>query len=260
MSFRSYLTCSMVVEPVVDLVSSTGAFNPKIEPITYAPRLVLKISHERQLTRFKVTTDPAGTQNPVTEGAGTVTSDSLAAESANKGGSFGGVPSKQPSASTTTNTTDTSNAKELPPAADGTARKAATGELDEPYKGAHPSGKDAGSGPTYNADTTSSSSQPAAGQDGTFDHASGTAAFGKGGESGVGKPKGTNLTEGGFQGDEPNASYNTDIGSENDPGRAALGKLQRMTDESAVDAGNPTRQKEVETGTGGYDALKETSA
>jgi len=154
----------------------------------------------------KVTTDPAGKHNPISESTGPVASDSLAAESQKKGGAFDGTSSDQPSKSTTT--------------------------------------------------TTSQQQQPEAGTNSTFDHQSGTAAF----AGGSMKPKGANLTEGGFEGDEPNASFNTDIGSDNDPGRAALNRLQRQTHESALDAGAPTRQGEVQQGTGGYDPLKETSA
>ncbi|THD00464.1 hypothetical protein EYZ11_000028 [Aspergillus tanneri] len=46
------------------------------------------------------------------------------------------------------------------------------------------------------------------------------------GQHGSGKPKGTDLTQGGFDGDKPNASYNADIGSKSDPGMAAGLMLQ----------------------------------
>jgi hypothetical protein len=79
----------------------------------------------------QVTTDPAS-KIPIHEGVGTVTSDSLAAESLKGDGSFGqGNPkaaaSNQPSSSTTTNTTDTSNATKLNPAVDAEARDAQAG-------------------------------------------------------------------------------------------------------------------------------------
>ena len=81
--------------------------------------------------RFQVTTDPAS-KIPIYEGVGTVTSDSLAGESLKGDGSFGqGNPkaaaSNQPSASTTTNTTDISNATKLNPAVDAEARDAQAG-------------------------------------------------------------------------------------------------------------------------------------
>lgn len=46
------------------------------------------------------------------------------------------------------------------------------------------------------------------------------------------KPKGNNITEGGFDSNAPNASFNTDIGSRNDPGRAAERSFQQATAEN----------------------------
>ncbi|KAF2278839.1 uncharacterized protein EI97DRAFT_431088 [Westerdykella ornata] len=71
----------------------------------------------------KVTSDPAA-KNAIPEAVGTVTSDSLAAESH----SFGaGNPkagiSQQPSRSSTLNTTDTSAARKLEPAENEEARE-----------------------------------------------------------------------------------------------------------------------------------------
>ncbi|PYH48366.1 uncharacterized protein BP01DRAFT_353510 [Aspergillus saccharolyticus JOP 1030-1] len=60
------------------------------------------------------------------------------------------------------------------------------------------------------------------------------------------KPKGNNLKEGGIPDDAPNASYTTDIGSENDPGRLAQGGFQLRSAESGP-AGTPAgRQKGVD--------------
>lgn len=56
------------------------------------------------------------------------------------------------------------------------------------------------------------------------------------------KPKGKNITEGGFDTGAPNASGNTDIGSKNDPGRVAELQFQKETTQSAYDAGNGPRQ------------------
>jgi len=94
-----------------------------------------------------------------------------------------------------------------------------------------------------------------AGTGGRLDHVSGSAA----GADGGAKPKGKNLTEGGFDGSEPNASFSAEIGSSDDPGRAALGKLQRQANDAASDAAAP-RDKHVEQGTGKFDAVGETSA
>ncbi|MCJ1230911.1 hypothetical protein MMC12_007585 [Toensbergia leucococca] len=69
-----------------------------------------------------------------------------------------------------------------------------------------------------------------------------------------GKPKGKNLTEGGFDSDPSNnASFNPDIGGENDPGRAAESKFQQAT--AAVAGGGGPRQTEV-TGDGQFDILE----
>lgn len=72
-----------------------------------------------------------------------------------------------------------------------------------------------------------------------------------------GKPKGKNLTEGGFDDTDDsagnNASFTGEIGSENDPGRAAEQGFQR-TNAAVAGAGGP-RQDDV-TGKGQYDVLE----
>jgi hypothetical protein len=69
-----------------------------------------------------------------------------------------------------------------------------------------------------------------------------------------GGPKGKNLTEGGFESDDTkNASFTSDIGSKNDPGRLAEEKMQRENADAAGDAAMP-RQKGI-TGDNEYDAL-----
>lgn len=55
------------------------------------------------------------------------------------------------------------------------------------------------------------------------------------------KPAGKNITEGGFDADAPNASFNGDVGGKNDPGRAALGEFQRKAAEPVTDAGSGTK-------------------
>ena len=68
-----------------------------------------------------------------------------------------------------------------------------------------------------------------------------------------GMPKGKNLKEGGFESDDKNnTSFNSDIGTENDPGRAAEVKFQK-TAVSAVGSG--PRQGGL-SGDGQYDALE----
>jgi len=69
-----------------------------------------------------------------------------------------------------------------------------------------------------------------------------------------GGPKGKNLTEGGFESDDrKNASFNTEIGTKNDPGRLAEQKIQRKNADAGGDAALP-RQKEV-SGNNEFDAL-----
>lgn len=195
-----------------------------------------------------------------------MTSDSLAAESLNSGGSFGaGNPkaatSKQPSKSTTTNTTNTSGATKLDAAVDAEAREAQQGwnENVQLNAGSH-LGKEAGVGPTYNTNTsstsnTSSSTTGSGGKGGQATSATGGVPSTSGaGDTGVPvaptaayagsaippesqKPKGANLTEGGFEGGEPNASFNSEIGSQDDPARLAEQKFARENAQSAADAG-----------------------
>lgn len=67
------------------------------------------------------------------------------------------------------------------------------------------------------------------------------------------KPKGKNITEGGFDSNAPNASFNNaEIGSKKDPGRVAEAKFGR---ENAEVAGGMGKQK-GDTGDSVYDALK----
>jgi hypothetical protein len=114
----------------------------------------------RNTDALQVTTDPASKQE-IPESVGVVTSDSLAGESLKEGGAFGeGNPhaaaSKQPSAGTTTNNTDTSGATVLPPAVDAESREAQEGWSENAQLNAGKGlGKDAGVGPTYNATSES---------------------------------------------------------------------------------------------------------
>lgn len=71
------------------------------------------------------------------------------------------------------------------------------------------------------------------------------------------KPKGRNIREGGFDNgdDAQNASFSGEIGTENDPGRNAEQKFQRMNAEAAADAGSGPRQKGIESRGVGYGNL-----
>jgi len=70
-----------------------------------------------------------------------------------------------------------------------------------------------------------------------------------------GKPHGKNITEGGFD-DDPskNASFNSDIGTEQDPGRAAVGDMQKKA-QSASGPTGPRQGVPDEGQQGGYGVL-----
>ena len=70
----------------------------------------------------------------------------------------------------------------------------------------------------------------------------------------TGKPKGKNITEGGFdEGDDKNVSFNSEIGSEDDPGRLAEGVMQRMTQSSS--GSTAPRQGQGQSDNSQYDVL-----
>lgn len=70
----------------------------------------------------------------------------------------------------------------------------------------------------------------------------------------TGKPHGKNITEGGFDSDDSkNASFTSDIGDKNDPGRAAEEQFQTTTQTSAGGKGQPQSGL---TKDGQYDALE----
>ena len=159
----------------------------------------------------------------------------------------------QPSYSTTTNTTDTSNATKLDPAPDAESRDtqqewSETAQLNA----ARGLGKDAGAGPTFATSGGGGGGTSAGG--GLTDRDTGGAI------SGMSKPHGKNITEGGADFDNaPNASFNNDIGGPNDPGRLGEQKAQREAAESGVDAGAGPRQKNLEGGNI-YDTVGESNA
>ncbi|KAF2087431.1 hypothetical protein K490DRAFT_41952, partial [Saccharata proteae CBS 121410] len=204
---------------------------------------------------YAPTTEARAFNNPINEGAGIVTSDSLAAESMQNSGSFAAGNPKagvhgQSSAGTTANNQDTSGAKILGAAPDADAREATEGWSETAQLNAGAGlGKAAGKGPTY---ATPSESNTSSGK--AYNTTTGS------GSNGHLKPKGKNLTEGGFDSDAPNASFNSEIGSKNDPGRVAEAEIQRRQAESGPDAGSGPRQSGV-TGEHPYSALdNETSA
>ncbi len=222
----------------------------------------------------QVTTDPASKTAPVFEGAGVITSDSLAAESLNAGGGFSENPHaaamKQPSASTTTNTTDTSAARVLPPAADAQSR------ADGPEAANQGHGQDGKDSAQYttpgderqkayaeeDSEKREKGSRAEKHSDGnaapapSYVHASSAALHPE-----AMKPHGKNLHEvSEFDEGKPDDSLKGDVGDENDPGRVAEGKMLRANAQSAGGAKGSARQ----TGKGGdgsqYEVLDETSA
>ncbi|KAG9942996.1 hypothetical protein KCU85_g8957, partial [Aureobasidium melanogenum] len=193
----------------------------------------------------KVTNTNEGINNPKVEKAGTVTSDSLAGESLKSGGTFGegshAAASSQPSSSTTTNNTDTSGATTLHAAADAEARQALEGWNEEAQLNAARglSGNNSGAPPAPTSSYLAGSTANASGTTGQAPH-------------------GKNISEGGFDSNAPNASFNNDIGGKNDPGRSALNDMQRNAQQSAGDAALPKQQGVSNDGQ--FDVLKDTSA
>lgn len=197
-----------------------------------------------------------------------VTSDSLAAESIQEGGSFAANadnrgPMSQPSYSTNTNTVDVSNATELAPAPDAEARQVSQ-EWDEAATLQSALGrKDIGAGPTYNTSSgvVDQTNREERYGTGNAAPAPGYAAhpasvMSEGGEATF-QPKGKNLTEGGFDPDLPNASGTADIGGKKDPGRQGLLDIEQRNTPYASGAG-PTEDEL--SGNTKFDALDETSA
>ena len=73
------------------------------------------------------------------------------------------------------------------------------------------------------------------------------------------KPKGKNITEGGFDSSAPNASFNNaEIGSKKDPGRVAEANYQLRDAQPGADAGRP--KDKGTTGDSQYGALNREEA
>jgi len=228
----------------------------------------------------KVTNDPAAS-NPIEEPSGPVANDSLAAQSVRQGGAFnenrGAAPMGVSGSDSTLQNTDTSGATTLPSAPVGGLREdrsrqekypeALGGQGDFPGKHIPETGYTGGSTAAKQQMNLHGGEYPASQKMGQAP-ASGSSQYNAGQAPGYiadvtdgykhQKPKGSNLTEGGFSSEDPNASFTSDIGSEQDPGRAAENKFQRVTHESGPDAGY-TRQKGLNT-EHPYQALDEQRA
>ncbi|PLB35064.1 uncharacterized protein BDW47DRAFT_111126 [Aspergillus candidus] len=209
----------------------------------------------------KVTNDPAASRNPIHEPAGPVQSDSLAAESATHGGGFSQNRGIHTSSSSTTQQS-THHTTKLPAAPVGGLREDRNRQEKYPealggqgdFPGVHGSG--------YVGGPTAAKQQQAAAASGSgsgYTHIGGQApsyASDVTGLPGQGKPKGKNLHEGGFD-DDPrhNASFNSEIGNQNDPSRAAEQTFQSRAAEGGVEVGG-ARQKNVDSHHGGFEALE----
>lgn len=178
----------------------------------------------------------------------------------------------------TASNTDTSGATRLDPASDARARQGfdeSTG-LDSAQGGT----KESGVGPTYNVAAgggsssggstnrddsygTSSSGADSYGSDsnkaGTAPSYVGASDLAQEQEARSG-PHGKNITEGGFDSDAPNASFNQDIGGENDPGRLAEEKFSATNARSGYDVGGSGQRQGGVSGGGAYDALGDEGA
>jgi hypothetical protein len=209
------------------------------------------------------------------------------------GGAFGennprAAPMGQKSQGTTTNNEDTSGASTLPPAAQASARDSVIeGNESSELNAGIGRGKDEGRGPTYATvasgtgekeqqsstnqaqDRSTDQTQDSAAQreeyPGTFegDDRNGTLAptYVNASElrEAEQKPKGKNLTEGGFDDDAKNTNSVSEIGTEDDPGRLAEEKFERINAQPGSDAGGP-RQSNAIGDNVRYGALEDTEA
>lgn len=194
----------------------------------------------------------------IQEGAGAVASDSLAAESTRAGGGFSENRNSEPQGVKGSNSTfaneNTSGATRLDPASDAEARLAKE-DAKEEHK--------LGSGATSYPSAAGGQSKGLAVENTEGSYETGVASSNAGtAPSYVNSqfikdqagPHGKNLTEGGFESDDSkNASFNQEIGTENDPGRLAEEKMQRTNADAGGDAAMP-RQRGV-TGDNEYSAL-----
>lgn len=212
----------------------------------------------------KVTTDPRS-QQPINEPSGPITNDSLAAQSVREGGAFSANRGAQPVGvsgnQSTVNNTDTS-AHTLPPISVGGLRENSEDQQKYPeglggqgnFPGAHlpQSGYTGGTTAAkqelginageYSTASGSGRSQYNAGQAPSY-------VSDVTGDIQHSKPDGRNIQEDGFDfNNAHNASFNADIGSNQDPGREAINHIQRKNARTANDSGR-TDEKNVNTQT-----------
>ncbi|KAK4897401.1 hypothetical protein LTR27_004921 [Elasticomyces elasticus] len=237
------------------------------------------------------TDNPRHSNNPSSEykneNPGTVTSDSLAGESIQGGGSFGANsdargPMGQSSQGTNTNNTDTSGATELPASRN-------RGDRDEESSGntydlsSSSDGRSGGSGSSgqqrsqqSNTESYGGSGNTGGGEDSSYssgnaggnssssysdENSNPNSSSSSGGSSGsssggYGRPHGTNITEDPSLGDDQNnASFDTDIGGKNDPGREALQDMAARTARGAGGEGARQYGQAGGSNQGGFERL-----
>lgn len=188
----------------------------------------------------------------MSEGAGPVANDSLAAESTRSGGGFSqnrdGEPLGVKGGNSTFNTTNTSGATKLPPTSDAAHRgnpneqpRYAEGLGGQPdFSGAHlPSGGYVGGGGDLSKQGYQTQGAGSAGAAPSY-----VAPVTQ--NPGSTKPKGANLKEDLNIDDSKNASWNTDIGSKDDPGRLAENQFQLNSTENTGNAARGARSTEHE--------------
>ncbi|EAW07473.1 uncharacterized protein ACLA_021870 [Aspergillus clavatus NRRL 1] len=220
----------------------------------------------------KVTQDPAA-RNPIQESTGAVANDSLAAESTKSGGGFsqnrGAAPLGVSGNQSTLNNTNTSGASKLPPASSGAAREdpnrmerypeAMGGQGSFPGTHVPETGYTGGSTAAKQELGINQGAYPASQKVSQAAQASGSGydSQDNGGQApsyvedvtghlGNAKPKGKNLKEGGFD-DDPknNASFTSEIGSDQDPGRYAEKVFERKVAETAADTARGPTEKGI---------------
>ncbi|KAH9220933.1 hypothetical protein DL95DRAFT_478258 [Leptodontidium sp. 2 PMI_412] len=181
----------------------------------------------------------------IREGAGPVASDSLAAESTRDGGGFAQNRNSEPQGVAGANSTfaneNTSGARRLDPALDAETRMAEEDWAEKKKLGAADSvGAQRGPGSDETGGSSSAGIAPSYVNSQFHDTAG---------------PKGRDLHEGGFESrDSNNASFNSEIGSKNDPSRLVERKFQRQNADYDGEAGMPRQKGDLEDNT--YDTLK----
>ncbi|KUJ18392.1 uncharacterized protein LY89DRAFT_733063 [Mollisia scopiformis] len=170
----------------------------------------------------------------IKESAGPVASDSLAAESDTFSENRNSEPQSVSGSNSTFANTNTSGVIRLDPASDAESRQAQENWASER------SYPDALGGQSKR--TAVENTQGSYQTGGSSSNAGTAPSYVNSQYVDAGGPKGKNLTEGGFDENAKNASFNQDIGGKNDPGRLAEQKFERENADAAGTAGMPKQQ------------------